>query len=307
MLPDPWSSPTQYPSSPLFSTPLTPDQAVRVQGLKERVEDLKSKGGQMLTGARTRAENFINKPGGMFVNQAGQARSAGGGISSAALGSVGTLFSGDPFAAAVSAPVGMAAGAAANMATNALTTAMVNAPNPFVKAAGVGLRFVVPSLVGGGVQQAVAGAVSSGKAKADTQAQGSGGPAVSVLGVPLTPAAAEENKRQRDLNYALRQQEQLGGLQMRQDQAMLDYMMKKRIEEEKAMLPIAEQYQRNNLVNAQAMLASQTSAYQQLGRQATMGKLAQGAQEQSGATLRTAISQNPYMGSVIQAPSISFG
>jgi len=68
-----------------------------------------------------------------------------------------------------------------------------------------------------------------------------------------------------------------------------------------------ERIQRNNLVNAQAMLASQTAAYQALGRQAGMFKLAQGAQEQSGATLRTAISQNPYMGATLSAPSISFG
>ena len=123
----------------------------------------------------------------------------------------------------------------------------------------------------------------------------------------MTPAAAEEQKRKRDLAYEISKQQQLGGLQMRQDQEMIDYVMKKRLEEEKAMLPIAERIQRNQLVNAQSMLASQTSAYQLLGRQATLGKLAMGAQAESGATLRTAISQNPYMGSVLQAPSISFG
>jgi hypothetical protein len=61
------------------------------------------------------------------------------------------------------------------------------------------------------------------------------------------------------------------------------------------------------LVNAQAMLASQTAASQALGRQAGMFKLAQGAQAETGATLRQAISTNPYMNSVMQAPSISFG
>lgn len=281
----------------------TPQQAFNLKRLGERTKRLIEQG-------QTAAGNMFasaERPGGMLVNKAGEARRASGGASAAALGAVGTLLSGDPLGAAVSAPVGMAAGGLANMATNALTTGLVNSPNLAAKIAGAGLRFLVPGLIGGGVQQAVAGAVGGAKANAETQSQGAGGPAVSVFGVPLTPAAAEENKRQRDLNYALREQQQLGGLQLQQDQAMLDYMMKKRIEEEKAMLPIAEQYQRSNLVNAQAMLASQTSAYQTLGRQATMGKLAQGAQAESGATLRTAISQNPYMGSVIQAPSISFG
>jgi hypothetical protein len=67
-----------------------------------------------------------------------------------------------------------------------------------------------------------------------------------------------------------------------------------------------ERMQRTQLTNAQSMLASQTAAYQQMGRQATMGKLAMGAQQERGATMRTALSQNPYMGAVIQAPSISF-
>lgn len=285
----------------------TQNQAINIQNLKDRARQILQSGQTGAGNMFASAQQGLFRPGGMLVNQAGAPRRAGGGVGSAALGAVGTLLSGDPLGAAVSAPVGMAAGGFANMATNALTTGLVNSPNPVAKIAGAGLRILVPSLIGGAVQQAAAGAVRGAKANAETQSQGAGGPAVSVFNVPLTPAAAEENKRQRDLNYALRQQEQLGGLQMRQDQAMLDYMMKKHIEQEKAMLPIAEQYQRSNLVNAQAMLASQTSAYQTLGRQATMGKLAQGAQAESGATLRTAISQNPYMGSVIQAPSISFG
>jgi hypothetical protein len=44
-----------------------------------------------------------------------------------------------------------------------------------------------------------------------------------------------------------------------------------------------------------------------LGTVATAGKLATGAQEQAGATMRTMLSNNPYAGSVMQAPNISFG
>ena len=49
------------------------------------------------------------------------------------------------------------------------------------------------------------------------------------------------------------------------------------------------------------------SNYAMLGTVATAGRLATGAQEQAGANLRTALTSNPYAGSVMQAPNISFG
>jgi hypothetical protein len=44
-----------------------------------------------------------------------------------------------------------------------------------------------------------------------------------------------------------------------------------------------------------------------LGVLATGGALAQGAQAETGATLRTALTAAPYAGSVLQAPQIRFG
>jgi hypothetical protein len=55
------------------------------------------------------------------------------------------------------------------------------------------------------------------------------------------------------------------------------------------------------------MLASQTAAYQQLGRSAMIGKLAGIQAQERGATMRQALASNPYAGSVMQAPQISFG
>jgi hypothetical protein len=52
---------------------------------------------------------------------------------------------------------------------------------------------------------------------------------------------------------------------------------------------------------------TQTSNYAMLGTVATAGKLATGAQAEAGATMRTMLSNNPYAGSVMQAPNISFG
>jgi hypothetical protein len=72
-------------------------------------------------------------------------------------------------------------------------------------------------------------------------------------------------------------------------------------------MPLRERMMRTQLVNQQAINASNSALYQQMGRTATMGKLALGAQEQAGATTRTLLSQNPYAGAVLQAPQISFG
>ena len=77
-----------------------------------------------------------------------------------------------------------------------------------------------------------------------------------------------------------------------------EYMMKN--------MPMIETMKRNELVRNQAMAATLTSNYAMLGAQATAGKLAVGAQQQMGANLRTALTNNPYAGNTMQAPSISF-
>lgn len=73
------------------------------------------------------------------------------------------------------------------------------------------------------------------------------------------------------------------------------------------LMPIAEQFQRNQMIRQQAMINTLGQNYAMLGTLATAGKLATGAQAEAGATLRTAMTANPYAGSVLQAPSISFG
>jgi hypothetical protein len=84
-------------------------------------------------------------------------------------------------------------------------------------------------------------------------------------------------------------------------------MMTKEVEQAKAMAPVMERAQRAQLTNAQAMLNSQTAAYQQLGRSAMMGRLATVGQQERGATMRQALATNPYIGATLQAPQISFG
>jgi hypothetical protein len=70
--------------------------------------------------------------------------------------------------------------------------------------------------------------------------------------------------------------------------------------------PMIKKYLDEQMVRQQALNASTTSNYAMLGTVATAGKLATGAQEQTGATMRTMLSNNPYSNSVMQAPNISF-
>jgi hypothetical protein len=266
-------------------------------------------GAQLYTQSQSAYGNImpeLEKPGGVLRNVKGDYRGAGGGKSGALLGGVGTLLSGDPLGAAISTPIGVGAGMAANVAVNALTQGMMAGPAP-MKLAGMGLRFLAPSLIGGGVQQGVAGLVGGGKKAAEEAAGSVSGPDISVLGIPLTEAARIKQTRERDLAFQQQSMNALGTTQLGLDRQTLQMNREDEVLRNKAMMPLMERIQRNNLVNAQAMLASQTASYQALGRQAGMFKLAQGAQAESGATLRTAISQNPYLGATLSAPSINFG
>jgi hypothetical protein len=275
----------------------------------ELIKKYGPQGAQLYTQGQTTYGNIVQeveKPGGAFVNAKGNYRGAGGGKSGALLSGVGTLLSGDPLGAAISTPIGVGAGMAANVAVNALTQGMMAGPPP-MKLAGMGLRFLAPALIGGGVQQGVAGLVGGGKKAAEEAAGSVSGPDISILGIPLTEAARVKQTRERDLAFQQQSMNALGTTQLGLDRQTLQMNREDELLRNKAMMPLMERIQRNNLVNAQAMLASQTASYQALGRQAGMFKLAQGAQAESGATLRTAISQNPYMGATLSAPSISFG
>lgn len=72
-------------------------------------------------------------------------------------------------------------------------------------------------------------------------------------------------------------------------------------------IPLINKLKDREMVRQQALMNTQTNNYAMLGVIATAGQLATGAQAERGATLRTALSSNPYAGSVMQAPNISFG
>lgn len=71
--------------------------------------------------------------------------------------------------------------------------------------------------------------------------------------------------------------------------------------------PLINRMKNAEMVRSQALMNTQANNYAMLGTVATAGRLATGAQVESGANLRTALTANPYAGSVMQAPNISFG
>lgn len=71
--------------------------------------------------------------------------------------------------------------------------------------------------------------------------------------------------------------------------------------------PLINRMKNADMVRQQALMNTQASNYAMLGTVATAGRLATGAQAEAGANLRTALTANPYAGSVMQAPNISFG
>lgn len=72
-------------------------------------------------------------------------------------------------------------------------------------------------------------------------------------------------------------------------------------------IPLINKLKNADLVRQQALLNTQGQLQGMLGVLSTGGALAQGAQAETGATLRTALTSSPYAGSVLQAPNISFG
>jgi len=65
-------------------------------------------------------------------------------------------------------------------------------------------------------------------------------------------------------------------------------------------LPIVNQMKNADMVRQQALLASQGNQLARLSVLGTAGQLAAGAQGESGATLRTMLTSNPYANAVLR-------
>tara|TARA_R100000005_G_scaffold45933_1_gene21875 strand:- start:45 stop:890 length:846 start_codon:yes stop_codon:yes gene_type:complete len=115
--------------------------------------------------------------------------------------------------------------------------------------------------------------------------------------------AAREKIGQQDLSML----DRTLGITTSKQMDLMQFVMDAEREQLQKMNPTIQKMKNAELVRNQAMANTLASNYAMLGTVATAGRLATGAQEQAGANLRTALTSNPYAGSVMQAPNISFG
>lgn len=299
VVPDPWNTPTQPLSSPLFAagqgspaSPLTFNDFLNT--LKGKVKGAAGKASQAAQSAAAGAQGAVQAPG----------MRAATGIGATALG----IAPGAISTFQQQGPVAGIASTAAGLGTAAITAPVSNLlmrGNLPMKLAGGALQLLAPAAAQAGTAS-LFGAAEQGK-------KGAGGADVSIPATPVSPeipvsdAARERLQRERDLQYEVNRQTQLGQSQLGLDrQAMMD-QVNSYVQLQKSLQPLAERTMRQQLINQQALINTQSAAYQTLGRQAGMFKLAGTGMEQAGATLRTAISANPYASATLQAPSISFG
>ena len=294
------ASPNAYGQN-LIGQNLTNVQRQNVEGLVDNLQDIKQRGGQMLGDVK----DTLATPGGPFKNKAGVFRRSGGGASSAALGGLGTLLSGDPLAAAISTPVGMAAGAIANPLVDMVTQGMLKGPAP-VKALAMGIRFAAPSFIGNTAQQMVANAVGGVKAKAQEAGQYPGGPEVSIGGVAFTEAARVKQQQEREIAMEVKRRQAYGNTDLALDRERLEMQRTDALEKIKGQLPYLQQLKDQELVRMQALNASNTGNSLALGRQAGSFGLAKDSQQQAADIFRTALANNPYANAGMAQPTLNY-
>lgn len=252
------------------------------------------------------ATEVPGRPG--VVRGAGQSL-LGGGITGGALSGLDPLLKGNLPGAVVAAGAGAATGAVLNPIANVLTEGMIkNGPLP-VKALGYAGRFLAPGILaaaaGGAAQKAIA--PNAGEASSGFPDPAAASLPLSVAGIPLNKAAAEEAKilRDADIQRGIRAKDMATDLAYQKEVRNFNDLAARRQAE--AMYPLLKQASNDALVRQQAMNNLQTNSYARLGTLAMAGNLAEGAQSETGALMRTIASTNPYSGSTIQAPAIRFG
>lgn len=288
MLPDPWSTSTQYPQSPLYASQASPDLFQRLIGRgRELGPKVRQAGQSAATSARQAGQAVMQRPG------------LAAGVGATALGVAPGAMQAFQQQGLLGGALSTAAGLGTAAAVSPIAGALMKGPG-LAKVAGFGLQALAPMLAQAGV--------SGLSAKAQEAGQRPGGTDIEIPGIgPVTETAYTRRQRELDRAQTLQDIQQIGGAQLALDKELYSYALTKEVEQAKAMAPIIERAQRAQLTNAQAMLNTETAALQQLGRSAMMGKLASIGQQERGATMRQALATNPYIGATLQAPQISFG
>ena len=159
------------------------------------------------------------------------------------------------------------------------------------------------TLAGLGMVPGLAGAVGAGGASATRAVTGAAGTAGSA-GLGLLPdlelagvAIGERAKRRKEAAYQRGESEKDIKLQQRLQSEYLTG----------TLAPFLDQQRRAQVTAQQSLLNTQGAIYQKLARTAGNFQLAGQGMAESGALARTALANNPYAGSTIQAPNITFG
>jgi hypothetical protein len=273
-----------------------PAEQIRSKGVAGVVREmgLRPQGGPSLNmGAYNQNLQNILQPAGkraQQVQRAIQNNPGRLGMGLAALPALGTAISeaqeGRPIGAA-GAITGGGLGAATGYGLAALL------PGPLK---GVG-RAVLPTV------GALMGAPSGAQAAEYAKRKVTGEPTKGKEGELGSQLAARGKIAAQDL--ALR--EQMLGQNLAATKDLTQFYMQAELQQLQAMNPTIQKMKNADLVRQQAMANTMAGNYAMLGTVATAGKLATGAQAEAGANLRTALTANPYAGSVMQAPNISFG
>jgi len=257
-------------------------------GLRDQATEVLGKGRQKLREAKVAAQDFLKR-----YPQAGRYGLLGTAALAAtpAIGaSLGELQEGRPLGSlAALAPAGL----------SALGTGMIGRTGQAM----IGKGGVAGTAVGLGLMGLGAilpGAAASGAEKVKRK----------LTGDPIT---GEE-----DFANQLARARQLDELGMTQYRNMMGINTSSVIDLAKGMkeveysdlerkLPLINKLNDAALVRQQALLNTQNQAYLQQGMLANAGALARGAQAQTGETVRTALTSNPYASATLNAPQIRFG
>jgi hypothetical protein len=196
-------------------------------------------------------------------------------------------------------PLEAAAGGFGSVATGGLVAAVTGglrqSKNPLAKAAG----YILPGLAGA-AGYGVGGVAEEVKA--------------GMTGKPPTgkeSRSAEREQARRDAELMIELQQRYGAAALAPyvsaNKDLLAHALKEQFLNDQRREPMINRLNNQAMIRQQALMNTQASNYAMLGTVATAGKLATGAQAEAGATLRTALTSNPYANSVLQAPNISFG
>tara|TARA_R110002020_G_scaffold461772_1_gene680855 strand:- start:10034 stop:10990 length:957 start_codon:yes stop_codon:yes gene_type:complete len=269
-----------FSSTQAFTTPLDlsvsreMNMAQRMQAYNQNLQNILGPAGKR---AQQVQQAIVNNPGRF-------------GMGLAALPALGTavneVTAGRPVGA-VGAVGGAGFGAALGLGTAALLPAPLR-----------GVAKAVLPTVG-----ALVGAPSGAQGAEYLKRKVTGEPTKGKEGELTSQLAAIRKIADQDLDIRARMQ----GQNLAATKDLTQFYMQAELQQLQAMNPTIQKMKNAELVRNQAMANTMAGNYAMLGTVATAGKLATGAQAEAGANLRTALTANPYAGSVMQAPNISFG